>query len=264
VNDTTVEGNHNATITHTAASGDPLYSGIGVPSITASITDNDGPQLVVTHSSGNTTVTEGNNTDTFTIRLNQAPTGSNNVSITLVPPVYIIPTPPYARQVGYYTSNLGGSNQQRERVVIDFAETIQLYRDVFYDHLEGIFGTGAIPSSPADADLQNAHWAASKALIDKLDLWFAGGSLKARNPVLIEPNQAPPVPLPAPNPRQSILEAIYYLNGGNNNLSTTRYEPEITFDPKNPPNTTFANEVRDRARWSSYLMSTVMPAFVSH
>lgn len=263
-NDTTVEGNHSATITHTATSADPLYTDIGVPSLNASITDNDGPQLVVTHSSGNTTVTEGDNTDTFTIQLNQAPTGSNNVSVTLVPPVYIIPTPPYARQVGYYTSNLSGSNQQRERVVIDFAETIQLYRNVFYENLEGIYGTGAIPSSPADGDLQNAHWAACKALIDKLDLWFAGGSLKARNPVLIEPNQAPPVPLPAPNPRQSILDAIYYLNGGNNNLSTTRYEPEITFDPKNPPNTTFANEVRDRARWSSYLMSTVMPSFVSH
>lgn len=264
VNDATVEGNHSATVTHTAASADSLYSGIGIPSLTASITDNDGPQLVVTHTAGNTTVTEGNTTDTFTIQLNQAPTGGNNVSVTLVPPVYIIPTPPYARQVGYYTSNLGGSNQQRERVVIDFAETIQLYRDAFYDYLEGIYGTGAIPASPADADLQNAHWVASKALIDKLDIWFAGGSMKARYPVLIEPNQAPPVPLPAANPRQTILEAIYYLNGGNNNLSTTRYEPEIVFDPKNPPNTTFANEVRDRARWSSYLMSTVMPAFVSH
>lgn len=264
VNDTTIEGNHSATVTHTAASADPLYNGIGAPSITASITDNDGPQLVIAHSGGSTTVTEGNSTDTFTIQLNQAPTGAGDVTVTLVPPVYIIPTPPYARQVGYYTSNLGGSNQNRERVVLDFHETIQLYRDAFYDHLETVYGSGLVPGSPADADLQNAHWAASKALIDKLDLWFAGGSLKARHPVLIEPNQPLPDPLPALNPRQAILEAIYYLNGGNNNLSTTRYEPEITFDPKNPPNTTFANEVRDRARWAAYLMSTVMPAFVAH
>jgi hypothetical protein len=54
------------------------------------------------------------------------------------------------------------------------------------------------------------------------------------------------------------------LNGGNNNLSTTRYEPKIVFDPKNPPNTTFSNEVRDRVRWAAYLMSTTMPSFVAH
>jgi len=264
VNDAAVEGNHTATITHSASSGDALYNGIGVPSVTASITDNDGPQLVVTHTGGNTTVTEGNSTDTFTIRLSQAPTGANNVNITLVPPVYIIPTPPYAKQFGYYTSDLGGSNQQRERVVMDFAEIIHLYRDTFYDTLESVYGTGNIPASPADADLQNAHWAASRALIDKLDLWWCGGSLKARYPVLIEPNQPLPDPLPAANPRQVLLDCIYILSGGNNNLSTTRYEPEIVFNPKAPPNTTFANEVRDRARWAAYLMSTVMPAFVSH
>ena len=264
VNDAAVEGTHTDTITHSATSGDSLYNGIGVPAVTASITDNDGPQLVVTHTGGNTTVTEGNSTDTFTIRLSQIPTGGNNVNITLVPPVYIIPTPPYAKQFGYYTSDLGGSNQQRERVVMDFAEIIHLYRDTFYDSLETVYGTGNIPASPADADLQNAHWTASKALIDKLDLWWCGGSLKARYPVLIEPNQALPDPLPAANPRQVLLDCIYILSGGNNNLSTTRYEPEIVFNPKLPPNTTFANEVRDRARWAAYLMSTVMPAFVAH
>jgi hypothetical protein len=60
------------------------------------------------------------------------------------------------------------------------------------------------------------------------------------------------------------LDCIYNINGGNNNLGTTRYEPEIVFNPKAPPNTTFANEIRDRARWAAYLMSTVMPAFVAH
>jgi hypothetical protein len=264
VNDSAVEGTHTAMVTHTAASTDSLYNGVGIPGVPVTITDNDGPQLVITHSGGNTTVTEGNATDTFTIRLNQAPTGSNNVSVTLVPPVYIIPTPPYAKQFGYYSSDLSASNQNRERVVMDFAESIQLYRDIFYDFLENIYGTGNIPSSPADADLQNAHWAASKALIDKMDLWWCGGSLKARHPVLIEPNQGLPVPIPGPNARQAILDCIYNINGGNNNLGTTRYEPEIVFNPKAPPNTTFANEIRDRARWAAYLMSTVMPAFVAH
>lgn len=264
VNDASVEGNHTATITHTAASSDSAYGGIGVPSVTASITDNDGPQLVVTHSGGSTSVTEGNSIDTFTIRLNQAPTGASNVTITLVPPLYIIPVPAYGKQVGYYTGDIGGSNQQRDRIVMDFAETMQLYRDTFYDHLESIYGVGSIPGGPSDLNLQNAHWAATKALVDKLDIWFCGGSMKARHPVLIEPNQPLPDPLPGINPRQVIMEALYYLNGGNNNLSTTRYEPEIVFNPKAPPNTTFANEIRDRARWASYLMATTMPGFVAH
>jgi hypothetical protein len=264
VNDTNVEGTHSAVVNHTATSADPLYSGIGVPRVVATITDNDGPRLLVSHSGGNTTVTEGNSTDTFTIQLSQAPTGSNNVSVTLVPPVYIIPTPPYAKQFGYYTGALAASNQNRERVVMDFAEGQFLYRDTFYDHLENIYGTGNIPSSPADADLQNAHWAASKAIIDKMDLWWCGGSLKARFPVLIEPNQPLPNPLPPTNPRQVLLDCTYMMNGGNNNLSTTRYEPEILFNPKAPPNTTFSNEIRDRVRWAAYLMSTTMPAFVSH
>lgn len=264
VNDTDIEGAHTAAITHTATSVDPLYQGIGVPQISANITDNDGPQLVINHSGGSTAVTEGNSSDTFTIRLNQAPIGVGSVTVTLIPPLTILPVPPYAKQVGYYTSDLGGSNQNRERVVLDFAETIQLYRDTFYAHLNLVYGSGGIPAQPAEVDVQNAHWNATKALIDKLDIWFCGGSLKARNPVLIEPNMAAPVPLPGANSRQVIMDCIYMHSGGNNNLSTTRYEPEVVFNPKNPPNTTFANEVRDRARWAAYLMSTVMPGFVQH
>lgn len=264
VNDVAVEGNHTTTVTHTVSSSSFVYDMVGVPSISASITDNDGPQLVINHTGGSTTVTEGNTSDTFTIRLSQLPAGSNNVTVTLVPPTYIIPVPPYAKQFGYYTSDLNASNQNRERVVMDFAETILLYRDAFYNHLETVYGTGAIPVTPADVHVQNAHWAANKALIDKLDIWWCGGSLKARYPVLIEPNQALPSPLPAINPRQVIMDCLYMMNGGNNNLGTTRYEPEIVFNPKAPPNTTFANEIRDRIRWATYLMSTTMPSFVSH
>jgi hypothetical protein len=186
------------------------------------------------------------------------------VTVTFTPPVYIIPPPAYAKQVGYYTSDLAGSNQQKDRIVMDYTELILLYRNTFYDHLEGVYGVGTIPLVPSDVNLQNAHWAATKAIVDKTDLWWAGGSLKARYPVLIEPNQALPTPLPAVNPRQAVMECIYQLNGGTNSLGATRYEPEIVFDPKNPPNTTFANEIRDRCRWIGYLNSTVMPGFVSH
>lgn len=263
VNDGTTEGNHSSTITHgNAVSTDPAFSGLPTPVITASITDNDGPQVQIVESSGSTAVTEAGANDTFTIALSQAP--SANVTVTFSPPVYIIPPPAYAKQVGYYTSDLAGSNQQKDRIVMDYTELILLYRNTFYDHLEGVYGVGAIPLLPTDVNLQNAHWAATKAIVDKTDLWWAGGSLQARNPVLIEPNQALPSPLPGGNPRQALMECIYQLNGGSNSLGTTRYEPEIVFDPKNPPNTTFANEIRDRCRWIGYLNSTVMPGFVSH
>lgn len=263
VNDTATEVNHTSTITHgNATSTDPAFNGLPVPLLIASITDNDGPQVQLVESGGNTTVVEAGANDTFTIGLSQAPAA--NVTVTFTPPVYIIPPPAYSKQVGYFTSDLSGSNQQKDRIVLDYTELIQLYRDTFYDHLEGVYGTGAIPVVPSDVNLQNAHWAASKAIVDKTDLWWCGGSLKARNPVLIEPNQPAPVPLPPANPRQVLIECIYQINGGTNSLGTTRYEPEIVFDPKNPPNTTFANEIRDRCRWIGYLNSTVMPGFVQH
>ncbi|NTW36729.1 MAG: hypothetical protein HGB17_11470, partial [Syntrophobacteraceae bacterium] len=41
VNDAIAEGVHTSSITQTAASADPNYSGIGVAGITANITDND-------------------------------------------------------------------------------------------------------------------------------------------------------------------------------------------------------------------------------
>lgn len=263
VNDGTTEGNHTSSVTHgNAVSTDLNFNGLPVPLITATITDNDGPQVLLTETGGSTSVTEAGANDTFTIALSQAP--SANVTVTFTPPVYIIPPPAYAKQVGYYTSDLAGSNQQKDRIVMDYTELILLYRNTFYDHLEGVYGVGTIPLVPSDVNLQNAHWAATKAIVDKTDLWWAGGSLKARYPVLIEPNQALPIPLPAVNPRQAVMECIYQLNGGTNSLGATRYEPEIVFDPKNPPNTTFANEIRDRCRWIGYLNSTVMPGFVSH
>ena len=118
-------------------------------------------------------------------------------------------------------------------------------------------------------NLQNAHWAASKAIVDKMDLWWCQGRLKAKFPDdthLIEPNDLTPLadPLLARNPRQVILDCIYQINGGANSLGTTRYLPEVTYDPKIPPVGTFHDEIRDRARWAGYLMTTAMPGFVSH
>ncbi len=269
--DTAAEGNHTSVITHgVAASADGAYSGLLVPTLTANVIDNDGPQLVVTQSDGTTVVGEGGANDTISIALSQAATA--NVTVTLVPPMYIIPVPAYAKRWGYYTTDLGGSNQNKERVVVDYTELIELYRTTFYSSLATAYGgSGNIPLQPSDLYLQNAHWAATKAIVDKTDLWWCGGSLKARFPDathIIQPNQAPPSPPPLVtaglNPRQVLLDCIYQHNGGANSPSTTRYLPEVVFDPKNPPTGTFHDEIRDRCRWIGYLNSTVMPGFVQH
>ncbi len=264
VNDATAENAHPTVISHgPTVSTDPFWNGVLVPSVTGTITDNDGAQLVVTQTGGSTAVTEGGAVDTFQLSLATAPTA--NVTVSLIPPTYIIPVPPYAKQYGYYTSDLAGSNQQKDRVVVDYTEIIQLYRSTFYSSLGTAYGgTGNIPAVPSEVNVQNAHWAACKAIVDKMDLWWCQGSLKAKYQTLIEPNQAAPVPLPPTNPRQVVLDCIYQINGGANSLGTSRYLPEIVFDPKNPPTGTFHDEIRDRARWAGYLMSTIMPGFVSH
>ncbi|GEP44639.1 hypothetical protein BGE01nite_39300 [Brevifollis gellanilyticus] len=264
VNDAAVEGSHSGVVTHAnAVSTDANFTFLPVPPVTASITDNEGAQLVVTQSGGNTAVVAGGAHDTLTIALNQAPTA--NVTVTLVPPMYIVPVPPHAKNWGYYTTDLSGSNQQKERVVLDYTEWNLLYRTTFYASLATAYGgSGNIPAQPSDVSIQNAHWVATKALVDKGDLWFSGGTLKARFPTLIEPNQAPPVPLPALNARQALMDCIYNLSGGNTNTSINRYLPQVTYDPKNPPAGTFHDEVRDRCRWTGYLMSTVMSGYVAH
>lgn len=260
--DGATENVHTAAVVHTVASADLKFNGISVPSVSASIVDNDGPQITVTHSSGSTQVTEGGATDTISIVLTQAPSPGTNLTVNLVPPSVVIPVPAYSKQVGYFTSDIGG-NQQRERIVMDYTEIILLYRTTFYASLSTQY-SGSIPGSPGTTQLQNAHWAACKAITDRMDLWWCGGNLKARHPVLVEPNQTPPSPLPAINARQTILEALYYLSGGTNSPSTTRYLAEVAFNPKAPPTGTFHDEIRDRARYAAYLISSVSASLIAH
>ena len=73
VNDQVAEGEHTSTITHTAASADSSYNGVGIGSVTANITDNDTAGFTVSAISGNTT--EAGGTATFTVVLTSQPTG---------------------------------------------------------------------------------------------------------------------------------------------------------------------------------------------
>ena len=262
VDDGTTENLHTAAVAHTLASTDRRFHGISAPSVSASIYDNDGPQVTIAHSGGSTVVTEGGATDTISIVLTQAPAPGTTLTVNLIPPAVVIPVPAYSKQMGYFTSDIGG-NQQRERIVMDYTEIILLYRTTFYASLSTQYG-GSIPGTPGNTQVQNAHWAACKAITDRMDLWWCGGNLKARHPVLVEPNQTPPSPVPAINARQTILEALYYLSGGSNSPSTTRYLAEAAYNPKSPPTATFDTDIRDRARYAAYLISSVSSSLIAH
>src|SRR5690606_9987451 len=82
VNDSVAEGNHNATITHSASSSDGNYSGIGISSVTASISDNDSAGVTITESGGSTAISEAGTTDTYSVALTSEPTSSVSVTVT--------------------------------------------------------------------------------------------------------------------------------------------------------------------------------------
>ena len=89
VDDNVTEGNHSSTISHTVnAPSDPGYNNSPVPTVTATITDNDtgspSPGSVsFVESGGSTNLTEGGATDSYTLVLTQQP--SANVTITATP-----------------------------------------------------------------------------------------------------------------------------------------------------------------------------------
>jgi Domain of unknown function (DUF4347)/FG-GAP-like repeat/RTX calcium-binding nonapeptide repeat (4 copies)/Calx-beta domain len=72
--DTNAEKTHSGTITHTAATTDTNYSSLTIPSVTASITDNDSPGVSIIQSTGSTDIGEGAATDTYKLVLTTAPT----------------------------------------------------------------------------------------------------------------------------------------------------------------------------------------------
>ncbi len=82
--DATFEGNHTGTITHAiTTSADTDYpTTLSIASVTANITDNE-PGVMITQSSGSTSVTEGGATDSFEVVLSTQP--ADYVSITISP-----------------------------------------------------------------------------------------------------------------------------------------------------------------------------------
>jgi len=88
INDDIAEGTHNGVITHAATGGG--YTGVSMGSVTATITDNDtaGANIV---QAGGTNLTEGGNSDTYTVVLTSQPTAA--VSFTASPDAQVSVAP---------------------------------------------------------------------------------------------------------------------------------------------------------------------------
>ncbi|MBK9655780.1 MAG: Ig-like domain repeat protein [Rhodanobacteraceae bacterium] len=80
VDDPVIEGNHSGSIASVVSSSDGNYNGLVVAPVSVAITDNDTPGVTLVESGGNTVVTEGGATDTYTMVLTSQP--SANVTVT--------------------------------------------------------------------------------------------------------------------------------------------------------------------------------------
>ena len=87
VDDAAEEGNHTGSITHSASGGS--YDGVSISNVVADVTDNDVASVTVAESGGSTDTTEGGPTDTYTVVLDEAPSGT----VTLTPDAQVSVSP---------------------------------------------------------------------------------------------------------------------------------------------------------------------------
>lgn len=84
VDDAAQEGPHTSSITHAADSADSAYDGLAIPSVSATVIDNDTPGVLLAESDGSTAVNEsGPTSDAYTLVLESQPAAA--VTITVDP-----------------------------------------------------------------------------------------------------------------------------------------------------------------------------------
>ena len=218
---------HTATLTCTpSATGGYTAANIGTHTININDNDSSG-KLVITPAS--TTVQEGGTT-TYTVALSQAPTAP--VTVTIITQKHVVAASNLSVQFGYFSSGAVASNQQKDNMLFDWSELTTLYTNAYTADRGG--ATETTTTAPS------GHLAGTKAVIDKLDLFWGGGHLKARWPDGSSTTD---------NVRQVIIDGIY------NSFSLTR----LSTDTVN-----FPAEVRDRCRYAAYLVSMSPTAVTAH
>lgn len=200
--------------------------------------DNDGVSaggIVITETSGNTTVAEASpfstaNVDSYSIRLSSAP--SQNVTVTVFPQRHVAPMSNHALQMGYFATHMPSStsNMQKDRIIFDYAPEITLYTNTFLA-AGGVSGTSSVNTA--------AHLAGVLAVVDRFDLMWCGGQLKAQWPTLTLADLSNESIV---NPRKSIVAGLLY------GYSTT-------------VGTGTPNNIRDRVRVAAYLVSICPQSF---
>jgi hypothetical protein len=91
VNDSIPEGNHTCSITHAITGATSDYpTSISIVGVTANVIDND-PGVIITQTSGSTAVTEGDATDSYTVKLSTQPTDIVTVTITADAQTTVLP-----------------------------------------------------------------------------------------------------------------------------------------------------------------------------
>jgi uncharacterized protein (DUF1800 family) len=215
--------------------------------LAVTVHDNDSVppgSLVVVESGGDTRVTEASpliagNRDSYTIRLSSQPTA--NVTVTVFPERHPAPLSSHAKLMGYFTSDASQSNDQRDRIIFDFTGMMALYDEVF-SASPGI-SNGTLSTT---AQRNQAHFAATLAVLDKMDLMWTGGQLKAQLPqlTLADLNNAAIV-----HPRKSVMLGAY------NSYSNTRLNT-------GGDAASFINETRRRVQIIAYLVALTPQSFV--
>jgi hypothetical protein len=159
--------------------------------------------LVITESGGGTTVTEASpfaviNTDSYSVRLSSQPT--QNVTVTVLPQRHVAPMSNHSKLMGYFASDMPSStsNMQKDRILFDYGPEIAAYQTRF----QAAGGT----TNDVSTNI-NAHFAAVLATVDKFDLKWCGGQLKAQWPTL---SMADITNTSVVNPRKSIVLGTLY------------------------------------------------------
>jgi uncharacterized protein (DUF1800 family) len=235
--DATVNGTQTFNLSLTSSGGG--YSSNANASITAR--DNDGVpagSLVITESGSSTTVSEVSpfnaaNTDSYTIRLSSQPT--QNVTVTVLPQRHVAPMSNHAKLMGYFAGDIPSStsNMQKDRIVFDYGPEIAAYRARFQS-AGGLVGD--VSSNIG------AHFAAVLATVDRFDLKWCGGQLKAQWPSLTLADLTNPTVV---SPRKAVVLGTLY--GYNTERGTAH--------------ASFFSDSRRRVQIAAYLVSLSPQSF---
>ncbi|MCB1225580.1 MAG: DUF1800 family protein [Verrucomicrobiales bacterium] len=152
------------------------------------------------------------------------PTDINNPS---APGATQLPIPAIVSDRGYRVAGgTTGTYLHKDRIMPDFNELYDLY-DNAYDTARG-----------GGASVNNSHYAAIDALVDQVDLWFCSGYLKHKW------GGTPTVD----SPRKALIDFCRSLRRQDKSTSATNYR----------------NDLVNRVRYVSYLISTSPQALVMH